>query len=315
MLPADGVLLAARRWVRLLDRSTLEQASALIRSSSKYTDLSTTQYSSALEWLTRIGVVVVDGHSLVLATDLKRLAEPQTTQILFMHCLEELAPAWLPDADALVRSTTELPQDAVDLAGTLGLAEDAALLAVRQVQGKIDLAERARIGLAGETCLVELLEERWPGSTQHIALHNDGFGYDVMFTPTSKAWHLEVKTTTRRGRLVIHLSKHEHEVGTLDPLWRLVVVGLDEGGQIAALATARHEVMRQRAPQNVDATAVWESVRYELSPKDVDPGLPFLNASWTDDDDRSLLRQGSGGSKSAFAWMPIPLGPEVIRAE
>jgi Domain of unknown function (DUF3883) len=306
VLPADGVLLAARRWVRLLDRSALNQASALIRSSSDYTDLSTTQYSSALEWLTRVGLVVVDGHSLVLATRVRHLPDAQTSQLLFMHCLEELAPPWLPDADALVRSTSELPQDAVDLADTLGVAEDAALLAVRQVQGKIDLAERARVGLAGETGLVALLEERWPGSTQHIALHDDGFGYDVMFAANNKTWHLEVKTTTRRGRLVIHLSKHEHEVGMLDPLWRLVVVGLDEEGQIAALATARHELLRQRVPQNVDATATWESVQYELSPRDLESGLCFLKANWTDEDDRSLLRHGTKDLEGTFGWMPIP---------
>jgi hypothetical protein len=223
-----------------------------------------------------------------------------------MRCLEVLSPPWLSDADVLVRDTAELPQDAVELAGTLGLAEDAALVAVKQIHGQIDLAERARVGLAGEIGLVSLLEGRWPGSTHHVALHNDGLGYDVMFATGDKTWHLEVKTTTRRGRLVIHLSKHEHEVGVLDPMWRLVVVGLGAAGHPAALATARHEQLRQRVPRNIDATSVWESVRYELNPGDLQAGLCFLGASWTRKDDRSMLRRGTQDSQSDFAWMPTP---------
>lgn len=64
------------------------------------------------------------------------------------------------------------------------------------------------------------LERRWPGSTRHVALTDDGLGYDLAFSCRGRTLHLEVKTTGRRGRLVLYLSRHEHEVALLDPDWR-----------------------------------------------------------------------------------------------
>ena len=91
-------------------------------------------------------------------------------------------------------------------ATTLNVSDDAALLTVAMVHGKIDLEQRAEVGAAGELRLVELLEEQWPGSTRHVALEHDGLD-DVAFTGAGATWHLEVKSTTRRGRLVVHLSR------------------------------------------------------------------------------------------------------------
>jgi len=304
VLPADGVLRAAQRWLRLLERSTLQQASALIRADAAYTDLSPTQYATALEWLRDVNLIEVSGAGLKLAPQARGLTDAGACQLLFARSLEALAPPWLPDADSLVPDSSELPQDAADLAVLFGLGDAAALLAVRQVHGRIDLAERARIGAAGEQGLVALLEQRWPGSTAHVALNDDGLGYDIALKLSLGTWHLEVKTTSRRGRLVLYLSRHEHEVALLDPDWRLVVVGLSDDGRPAALATARHEGLQQRAPHDHDPAARWESARHQLSPADLYPGLSFLGSPPTPSDSRSLLYCGSVGTSSPYAWMP-----------
>ena len=67
-----------------------------------------------------------------------------------------------------------------------------------------------------------------------VALKDDGLGYDVVGPLPTAMWHLEVKSTTRRGRLVIRISRLEYEIGAMDPLWRLVIVGLDSQHEAAA---------------------------------------------------------------------------------
>lgn len=304
MLPADSVLRAAQRWLHLLGQSTLQQAWALILADAKYTDLSPTQYAAALEWLKDIRLLENSTAGVRLAPDARGLPAAHTSELLFTRSLQTLAPAWMPDADVLVPDASELPLDATDLAALFGLGDAAALLAVRQVHRRIDLAERARVGAAGELGLVTLLEQRWPGSTVHAALDDDGLGYDIALMLGADTWHLEVKTTGRRGRLVLYLSRHEHEVAMLDPDWRLVVVGLSDDDKPAALATARLEALQDRAPRDCHPAARWESARHQLSPADLQPGLPFLGSPPTPADAVSLLYRGSTGTSSPYAWMP-----------
>jgi hypothetical protein len=303
VLPADGVLRAAQRWLHLLDRSSLHQASVLIRSRAQYTDLTPTQYATALEWLLTVGLLEAQDGGRLIAPATSGLPEDQASEVLFERSLEELRPTWLADADILVPDATELPEDAAHLAAVLGVPEKAAWLAAQQVHGRIDLTERARIGTAGELALVRLLEQTWPDSTVHIALNNDGFGYDISLSLPLCTWHLEVKTTTRRGRLVVHMSRNEHEVGLLDPLWRMIVVGLDAAEQPAALATVRYEVLLERIPREPHVATRWESLRHQLGPSDLYPGLQFLRPP-TAVDKGKLLFCGTEESPSRFAWMP-----------
>lgn len=295
MLPADGVLRAAQRWLRLFERSTFEQAVALVRSDPAYTDLSQTQYASALEWLRVVDLIVEAEHGPVLADVAQRLGIAGVNRLLFARALEHAGPPWLPDADMLVPDADELPADATDLAELLQLTPNEALLTVRQVHGHIDLAERARVGAAGELALIRTLETRWPGSARHVSLDDDGLGYDIEFTCEGTVWHLEVKSTTRRGRLTIHLSRHEHEVAELDPHWRLVVLGLDTDLQASVIATVASELVLARCPRDSSPAAKWESARHDLSPTDLRVGLPFLS---------SLPSRPLGEDPTSFAWMP-----------
>lgn len=302
MLPADGILRAAERWLRLLSRSSFTQASALVRSGTDYTDLSPTQYASALEWLQQVGLIVASTTDLRLACELQNLPETEIRQTLFNQGLQEMAPLWLADADTLVRDVSELPQDALELASALRLSERAALIGVRQVQGQVDLVERARVGAEGEVQLVALLEDAWAGCARHVALDNDALGYDIVVSLDSQVWHLEVKTTTRRGRLNVYLSRNEYEVGSIDPQWRLVVVGLGDNEQLTAVATVKQEILHDRTPLDRHVASRWESCRYELTPSDMEAGLSFLNENQKTRDPRFALGLPHNDD-STFAWM------------
>jgi hypothetical protein len=305
MLPPETVVRAAARWLRLLRASTLGQASSIIRANASYTDLTQTQYSSGLDWLRTLDLLTDHRHGVELSPAVRELTEEQISQLLFERILERAAPAWLPDADLLVPDGADLPQDATSLAETLGLSEYVAFLAVRHVHGRIDLAERARVGVAGERALVEFLERRWPGSTTHVAQTDDGFGYDVLFRHGNVQWHLEVKATTRRGRLVIYLSRHEYEVSLHDPYWRLVVVGLDDQLQLQDVATVRHSELFGRAPRDVSTKARWQSVSHQLTSKDLQRGFSFLNEPAIDQELTGQIAPNSNSRMlKVFTWMP-----------
>ena len=306
--PADAVVRAALRWLTLLQRSTLEQASALIRADPVYTDLSSTQYALALEWLRDIGALEVvpaalhgfPRSTLRIHASLRRSGLNGLRLGVFERGVAHAAPPWLPDFDILVRDPRDLPDDALGLASALSLSDQAAYRGVQRIQGKVDLELRAQVGAAGEIQLVELLENRWPGSTSHVALESDGFGYDVVFWHGSDEWHLEVKTTTRRGRLVVYLSRHEFEVAREDPKWRLIIVGLTPAGTMTALATADLASLAARMPSDQDPSARWESVRIDVSSRDLHrglrlaPGMPAIDV-WP---------VNAGDAQLDVSWLP-----------
>src|SRR5262245_18399150 len=91
---------------------------------------------------------------LGLSPQLEGLPPELSRQILLERAFEDNSPLWLRDADILVPDTASLPADAVRLATTLEISDEVALTAIRHVHGKIDLAERARVGIAGETALL-----------------------------------------------------------------------------------------------------------------------------------------------------------------
>jgi hypothetical protein len=304
MIPADGVVQAAQRWLQVLNRSSYQQALSLLRSGAWYADLTPTQYATAVDWLVEMGLLEVRDGDLVLAHQARGLSTAQANQLLFGHGLEQAAPPWLSAADSLVATVSDLPEDARHLARVLQVPDEIALTTIRQVHGHIDLAERTRVGALGELGLLRLLERRWPGATVHVSISNDGFGYDLVVALVDATWLIEVKSTSRRGRLIVHLTRQEHAVGLSDPRWRMVVVGLDEGDEVAALATVRSDVLRDRAPRDVHAGAAWEAARYELVAGDLEAGLPFLGAP-TSVDRETLIFRGSETFPSRFAWMPV----------
>lgn len=276
MLPAEAVLLAARRWLDLLQRSDLATARALIRADSDHRRLTSTQYATALEWLAAVGLLVDGPDGLAAAPEIIGLDIPELDRQLLQRSLEHAAPPWLADADLHVPTPNDLPADVAQLAAMLGLDEAAAFAAVRQVHGRVDLSERSRVGAAGERGLVQLLEQLWPGAVIHIALQHDGFGYDIQLNLGDGPWHLEIKSTTRAGRSVIYLSRHEYEVAQHDRRWRLLLVRLDTTDSVAAIATVDQARLWQRAPQDSGIAGRWESARFDIHHDELRPGLDFL---------------------------------------
>jgi hypothetical protein len=302
--PPEAVLLAAARWLRLLQRSSVDQASALIRADTALADLSVTQYAQGLDWLGQIGLIRDGPQGPRAAGGLDKLPPHELDVLLLEASLDALRPPWLQDADLLVRTAEDLPQDIVSLATALSVSDEAALLAVGMVHGKIDLERRAEVGSAGELRVIELLEEHWPGSTRHVAAEHDGMGYDVAFSNEGPMWHLEVKATTRRGRLVVHLSRHEHEVALRDPAWRLIAAGLDDECELACLATIDYRELAVRAPEDRHSGARWEAVRYAIGPQYAAGGLPFLGEPPASARARLLLAAEMTAAATGFAWMP-----------
>ena len=305
-LPPRPVVRAAVRWLRLLRSYTMTQSWTLIRADSSYTDITLTQYSDALDWLMATEVLTIASGKLSMKWGLSKLPSVQMHQLLFARALEEAGPSWLPDSDILVADSSEIPHDAAMLATELDISDSAAFSLIREVHGQIDLQQRELVGSAGELALIKLLEECWPGSTIHVSLIDDGLGYDIALIFGTEEWHLEVKSTTRRGRLVIYLSRHEHEIARVDRDWRLVVVGLRKDHSPAAIALIDYEQLAQQAPMDIDQSSTWMNVRYQIPGTAIRPGLEFID----DHSDLShnlgkhnLLRKGFEQDE-IFAWMP-----------
>lgn len=305
MLPAEPILLAARRWIALLRTSDVRRATAIVRADAHYTDLTQTQYSAGFEWLKELQLLVrsVDGYAL--SPSIKLLPQSQTHQLVVEKSLERVRPAWLRDSDVLVIDEGGLPSDAELLASVFGLRESDTLNCIRQVHGRIDLAERAKLGLQGEEAVVKLLEQLWPGSTFHVSKQHDGWGYDVLFRFEEVECQLEVKSTNRLGRLVIHLSRHEFEVARRSDCWLLVVAGLNDKGELAAIATVPKHTLLERAPLDTIAGTKWEGASYELRSTDLIPGISVLSNIRTPSSEQSpLVSLGQPPERGPFSWMP-----------
>lgn len=304
MIPAEGVIIAAARWLDLLGRSTESQASVLIRSNSRYADLTPTQYSIALEWLHSLAWTNLPEGSLRRSQVLEKMTSQGRREYVLASLLEAADPPWLEDADVLVHSSDDLPQDIERWSDLLGLPPSSGLRVVRRISGKIDLARRAQIGSAGEIALCELLEAKWPGAINHVAETDDGFGYDVSASIQDVEWHLEVKSTTRKGRLSFFLSRHEFETGLVDEHWKLLIVGLDDELRPSCVAEVDKSALKKFAPADRGASASWASVKYDMGQGHLSPGLAFL--PWDEADVRKhrLLAHGARIRGLKFSWMP-----------
>ncbi|MEV5296490.1 protein NO VEIN domain-containing protein [Amycolatopsis methanolica] len=215
-----------------------------------------------MEWLKDHGLLSADG------------TRSSIRALLFEAAVVE--SLWFRDADSLISSPEALPDDALRAADALGLAPEAAHAVIRAAWGRVDTAERARLGSAGEQALVQLLSSISGVSVVHVAKESDGFGYDIQLTMEACALHLEVKTTTRRGNLRIYLSRNEYETMLHDGAWTLVAVRLTEELKIAALASIKRCWVQDAAPLDRGLGSRWESVRLDVPPDALTPGVPSL---------------------------------------
>lgn len=265
-LPSEPILRAAVRWLELLPASGVPRARSLLTSHPNFSDLTPTQYGTALSWLGDLGLLGLD-HSDV----------PTGLRILGAYFENQTTP-WLRDADALVQSPDELPGDVLEAAESLGVSANDTYAQLRTSWGKVDTRERERVGAAGETELVDLLRRATNAIVEHVAAFSDGFGYDIAVTGEHHAAHLEVKSTTRRNRLSVYLSRNEFEVMLRDPNWVLIAVRLTPDLKIDGVGSVPTDWIRARVPQDIDIAGRWASCRLDVPPMAVDSRVSALES-------------------------------------
>jgi len=263
-IPADPILRAAQRWLEMLPGAGTARCRSLFSSTREYSDIAPTQYEAAHAWLREAG----------LLDDLDN-AEPARERI-FKAAVSATDLAWFRDADMHVRAAADMPVDASNAARTLGLDADDAFAAIRSAWGKVDTAARERIGAAGELALVALLEKACVGRIEHLAAHSDSHGYDIAVHAAQFTAHIEAKSTTRRGRLTVYLSRNEYETARRDPQWIMVAVRLTDDLELAAVATIPLDWITSQIPADRGDFGRWESCALEVPPSMLEPGIPGL---------------------------------------
>ena len=237
----------------------------------EYSDISPSQYEEAIHWLRTSGALVEKDEPL-----------PPSRRI-FRAALRTNPSPWFADAPTLIRDPDELPQDALRAAEAVGLKEDEAFSEIMHVWGKVDTSARERVGLAGETALVQILRNETTAEVHHLALLSDGYGYDIEVRAGVIDLHLEAKATTRQNNIVVYLSRNEFETMQRDSLWRLVVVVLGSDLEPTCISTSPREWVVRHVPSDVSRHGRWESCRIEMPSSVLVPGIPELAPAFRPD--------------------------------
>ncbi|MFH9265210.1 DUF3883 domain-containing protein [Streptomyces sp. NPDC017546] len=137
-----------------------------------------------------------------------------------------------------------------------------------------DDERRKAIGTAGERCLLALLREAGLTAVEHVSAVSDAFGYDIAaLTPSGERIHLEVKATTDPTRLVVHLTRHEHDVMNADPGWIMGAVLIGVRGEALSVATVSRSWLLSAVPHDRSSRGRWESARLVVPYQALKPGL------------------------------------------
>ncbi|MBP0451932.1 DUF3883 domain-containing protein [Kitasatospora sp. RG8] len=292
-LPAEGTMKAAVRWLRALRTADIDRARALFIHHDAYADLTPDQYSSGLEWLRRIGMVPVPRAAQASPALEERFLNLQ----LLEKSLEAARPDWITGGNEAAFDGTWLPAPGRAVAGVLGLSNTDAAAAVE----KAWLAERARVGAAGEQALVTLIARSVHAEVVHVSAFSDRFGYDIAVESARSGVHLEVKTTTHTTGQTIFLSRHEYETMRTDPAWHLVFLLLDEQDQLTTVSTVSREWIARAVPRDQHSHgAKWASARLPLPSAALTPGIEALHEYLSPGAPATLLT-GSGRPHAVHA--------------
>ena len=264
-LPPEPVLLAAKRWLEILPSSGgIPRAQALLTTHSQFSDLTPTQYASALVWVRDLGLLTKVGSPV-----------PAAHQVL-CAIFEKAAPPWVQDADELVQSPDELPSDILSAGLALGLDATAVYEQLVASWGKVDTAARERVGATGEAALVAILKKNTECVVDHVATWSDGFGYDIAVSNGNTSVHLEVKSTTRRGRFTAYLSRNEYSVMLRDDQWVLVALRLTSDFEIAEVGSIPSSWIKANVPRDAGISGSWATCKLEIPAHDIIDGIPRL---------------------------------------
>lgn len=258
----DPILRGAVRWLERIPRDGTSRTRSLLVTNPRHADLTPTQYETALAWLERTGLLSAVPSDVPAAVKVFETAVCEAD--------------WFVDADALVRHPDELPHDVLEAADALGLDDEKAFRHLKAVWGKVDTERRERIGAAGEANFVALLRSSVVADVDHVSQSSDGLGYDVSVTAPGFVRHLEVKSSTRQGRLAFYLSRNEFDVMCRDPHWTLVAITLATDLSVVTVSTVPSTWISREAPHELGTSGRWESCRFDVPPDVIQRGLPAL---------------------------------------
>jgi hypothetical protein len=296
-LPPDAILVGAARWLHELRDNNRQHAFEILRTTPAYAGITPTQYAAAFDWLKTTGLLENYAHHQV--------PEHLVRQMILGAAIQIARPAWLPDADLLIRTSEDLPDDVYAAAAALEVTGPECLSVIGMCRRRIDLESRARLGRAGEVALVRLLERYTDGAVTHVADIADSFGYDIHWADRDHQFAFEVKTTSRKGRLTIYLTRHEYEVSRVDPRWTLIVVHLNETDEITALATVPTPWVHSHVPADTTGESRWESASLSPPTAVLRPGAPTPAGGSGSGLPVQLLVSGTMDGPTAPAWMPF----------
>jgi hypothetical protein len=295
-----------------MDFNSIAMARALLRSSTEFSDLTSSQYAEALDWLLEIGAVEISetatGKLAVLPPFSDEMSESEAAERILTEVLHRDPPPYLVDIDDLIVEPNDLPIDLLDVADALSLEPERALLAVQLAGAKVDTEMRAVVGAAGEAVVVQLLRDlrsdgKLPTRTQvdWVSQRNDAAGYDICVSTPDNTWLLEVKTTTRAGTFRLYISRNEFEVGRRrSGDWWLVAVQLtDDFANLLTLGHSGFDMLQPLAPRDTSSQSRWQQLRIDLASKSIRPGLPIPVAP---DKKSSVAHTGVAPSVARPAW-------------
>lgn len=278
--PPDPVLVAATRWLQEVRAGGWGRAWGVLRSSGAYADLTPTQYQAGRRWLSEAGLDGIHAHGM--------LEDSEIAEQVLQAAIEQNPPAWLADAESVIFGEEDLPLDLTGRAGALGLSAQRCLSVIRAAAAKVDTAAREAVGAWGEAEVMRLLSLAADGMAEHVAAYDDTLGYDILLRHAGTALHLEVKTTTRRGRLAFYLSRHEFRMAGADERWRLIAVLARPGAPATAIVSVSSEWLHAAAPRDLPHGGRWESARFEPPVSMLEPGISGVR-----------IRPGAEGSEAA----------------
>ncbi|MER6020990.1 protein NO VEIN domain-containing protein [Streptomyces anulatus] len=122
--------------------------------------------------------------------------------------------------------------------------------------------------------MLALLREAGLTAVEHVSAVSDAFGYDIgALTASDERIHLEVKATTDPTRLVVHLTRHESDVMSVDPGWIMGAVLVGEQGDALSVATVSRSWLLSAVRYDRSSRGRWESARLVVPDHALKPGL------------------------------------------
>jgi hypothetical protein len=134
---------------------------------------------------------------------------------------------------------------------------------------KVDMQRLAALGDMAEMYVVEqyraLLESKGGGLCERLSVISDQLGYDLSVTTPQGTIRVEVKAAAGVNLLRVFLTRHEADVASRLPTWRLVICrSVVHGTDLKIAGHLLPEDLNDRLTFDSDYGGTWESCRLIL---------------------------------------------------